>query len=190
MTDLDTATLRQALKVPGDQPHDHGGNPVDVTQIMSRGRQLRRRRRLAAVAGGTCAVAILAGTATAIVNLTAAPSAPGQPAAPAQHGTAHHGPVVGGTVYQRPTKPGPSPRPSSLPAVPSATGLPATPVPEATRSSPNGTAAPSAIPTSTALPTIASQPVPTTSPIATSPATSAAARPSASRSAPVMTPSR
>jgi hypothetical protein len=47
-------------------------------------------------------------------------------AAPAQHGTAHHRPVVGGTVYQRPAKPRPSPSRSSLPAVPSATGLPAT----------------------------------------------------------------
>ena len=90
MTDLDTATLRKALRAPGDP-----GDRVDVTQIMARGRQVRRRRRLAAVAGGLCAVAVLAGTATAIGNLAAAPSAPGQPVGPrpAPAGPASAGPA-------------------------------------------------------------------------------------------------
>jgi hypothetical protein len=59
MTHLDTTTLRRALKAPRDP-----GDPVDVTQLMSRGRRLRWRRRLTAVAGGICAVAILAGSRT------------------------------------------------------------------------------------------------------------------------------
>src|ERR1700722_17051095 len=63
MTDLDRATLRMALKSPGDQ-----GDPVDVTQIMTRGRRLRARRRLAAVAWAACAVAILTGAGTAIAS--------------------------------------------------------------------------------------------------------------------------
>ena len=97
MTDLDRATLRMALKSAGDQ-----GDPVDVTQIMTRGRRLRARRRLAAVAGAACAVAILAGAGTAIASRAAAPSAPVRPAGPAGHGP---GPASG-----RPPRPVPEPR--------------------------------------------------------------------------------
>ena len=92
MTDLDTTALRLALKAPGDP-----GDPVDVTQIMTRGRQLRRRRRRAAVAGGICAVAILAGAGTAVANLTAAPPPRTSPSAPHSNGwpgSARQGPAA------------------------------------------------------------------------------------------------
>ena len=66
MTDLDTTALRRALKPPGDPwaPGASAGSapagwaPADVTSIMTRGRRVRRRRRLAAVAGGLGAVAV------------------------------------------------------------------------------------------------------------------------------------
>ena len=146
MTDLDTTTLRLALKAPGDP-----SAPVDVTQIMTRGRRLRRRRRSAAVAGGICAVAILAGAGTAVASLTAEPSVPSLPAGPAQHR-----PTEG-----RPPTPVPSPRHTSRPGVSPAAGLPAAPVPSPSRtvtsasvaSTPSGSPASPTSPTPTAVPT-------------------------------------
>jgi hypothetical protein len=165
MTDLDTATLRLALKAPGD-PSD----PVDVNQIVTRGRRLRQRRRLTAVAGGICAVAILAGTGTAIANLTAAPSAPGQPVGPAQHRPAQHQ-----SAQHRPPQPAPSRHGTPVPVVRPTTNLPATRAPAATPTPANVTPTPSASPTSTAAPTGAFSPasvasaVPTRSLASTSP---------------------
>jgi hypothetical protein len=124
MTDLDTAALRQALRAPGDP-----AAPVDVTQLMTRGRKLRSRRRLAAVAGGLGAVAVLAGTATAIANLTAAPPAPGQPVGPAQHRPAEHRPAQRSPAGHPPPRPAPThrdPAPVVVPTTdPSAIATPA-----------------------------------------------------------------
>ena len=56
MTGPDTEalrTLRQALRAGSDP-----GDAVDVALIMDRGRRLRRRRRVAAVAGTLCALAV------------------------------------------------------------------------------------------------------------------------------------
>ena len=75
---------------------------------MTRGRRLRRRRRRAAVAGGICAVAILAGTGTAIASLTAAPSAPSQPG-PAQHRPAGDRAAYPGAFNARHSKAGRKP---------------------------------------------------------------------------------
>jgi hypothetical protein len=123
MTEFDTAALRQALRVPQDP-----GDPVDVSQIMTRGRRLRNRRRLAAVAGTVCAVALLAGTASAIADLTAAPSQRVQPVGPARQ-------------QSLPPSPARTPHPVRRPTA----GLSATPVPVPTPAT--------AVPTTSATPT-------------------------------------
>ena len=48
----DTDTLRRALRSGMDGAGSDEGAALDVTLIMHRGRRLRLRRRLAAVAGG------------------------------------------------------------------------------------------------------------------------------------------
>ncbi|HEY7278257.1 MAG TPA: hypothetical protein VH594_19975 [Trebonia sp.] len=178
MTDLDTAALRQALRAPGD-PAD----PVDVTQLMTRGRKLRTRRRLAAVVGGLGAVAVLAGTATAIASLTAAPP-PGQPVSPAQHGPAQHRPAPSSPSGQQPPRPVPTRHRAPAPVVgPTtdrpATATPATPATSATSatSGANPSPFPSGSPTATptALPTQASSPTGPTTRRPAALATSAAA---------------
>jgi hypothetical protein len=71
MTELDTHTLRRALRAPADL-----ADSVDIATIVRRGRSMRRRRRLVAVAGGACAAAALVGALTAITHLTRPASAP------------------------------------------------------------------------------------------------------------------
>ncbi|HEY1819355.1 MAG TPA: hypothetical protein VGG83_05460 [Trebonia sp.] len=134
MTELDTKALRQALKAPHDP-----GDPVDVTRLMTRGRRLRHRRRLAAVAGAICAVALLAGTATAIADHTAAPSPSVRPVSPAR--------------LQPP--PSPARHRAPLPVGRPTTGQPATPVPVptalgSTAPGPAATPDPSTYPTAAA----------------------------------------
>jgi hypothetical protein len=154
MTELDTQALRQALSAPHDPVA-----PVDVTQIMARGRRLRNRRRVAAVAGVVCAIALVTGTATAITNLTAAPSPRVQPAGPAQHGSGQHGPAKHqpppvGRRTPVPVTPVPVRRPTA--------GLPALPAPTATSgaatATPSPSGSPTAAPTSTAPLTVTSSP--------------------------------
>jgi hypothetical protein len=159
MTDLDSAALRQALKAPGDP-----AAPVDVSKIMTRGRKLRTRRRLAAVAGGLGVAAVLAGTATAIANLTAAPPAPGQPVGPAQHGPARPGPAEHRPTEHQPPRPAPSLHHGPAPVVVPTTGSPATATPAISGANPEPfpTGSPSATPT--ALPTQTSQPTSTVAP--------------------------
>src|ERR1700739_766730 len=130
MTDLDTATLRKALRAPSDP-----GEWVDVTRIMTRGRQVRRRRRLAAVAGGLCAVAVLAGTATAVADRSAAPSAPVQPAGPAQHRPAHDQPAQHRPAQHQPARPVPSRLGTPVPVMRPTTSPPPTRPPAATPTS-------------------------------------------------------
>ena len=161
MTGLDPQSLRQALKAPPDL-----AAPVDVTQIMARGRRLRNRRRLAAAAGAVCAIALLAGGATEVANLTAAPSPHVQPVGPAQHRPAQRQPSL---AERRTPVPARKPTPGPLPvatsgratATPSPSGSPAS-APTATESA---TARPTtAGPTATALPGATSLPTPTSSP--------------------------
>lgn len=76
MNDLDT--LRRALKVPQE-----AGDPLDVPAIIGRGRRLRTRRRLVAVAGGVGAAAAVFGLVTGIIRLTASPATPLSPVVPA-----------------------------------------------------------------------------------------------------------
>ena len=171
MTGLDPQSLRQALKAPPDL-----AAPVDVTQIMARGRRLRNRRRLAAAAGAVCAIALLAGGATEVANLTAAPSPHVQPVGPAQHRPAQRqpslaerrtpvparkptpGPLPVATSGRATATPSPSGSPASAPtATESATTRPATTRPTATRPA-------TTRPTATALPGATSLPTPTSSP--------------------------
>jgi hypothetical protein len=146
VTELDTKALRQALKAPHDP-----GDPVDVTQLMTRGRRLRHRRRLAAVAGAICAVALLAGTATAIADQATAPSPSVRPVSPAR------------------LQPPPSPvgHRASLPVGRPTTDQPATPVPIPTGPVPIPTN-PVPIPTNPgpSVPDSTATPDPTTSPTA------------------------
>jgi hypothetical protein len=145
MTELDTQALRQALKAPMDP-----AAPVDVTQIMARGRRLRNRRRLAAVAGALCAIAPLPGTGTAIANLSAAPSPRVQPAGPAGHRPAQH---------QSPPVESPTPHPVGRPTP----HVPATPVPIATAAPATAKPSPSGSPTlaTTSTPPLGATSLPT-----------------------------
>jgi hypothetical protein len=138
MTDLDTHTLRRALRAPQEPGYPAPGlaGPADVAQIISRGRRLRWRRRAMAAGGSVCLAAAVVGAVAGIGRLTT-PS-PG----PAQH-------VVSPVGSTRATPP-PSPSPHRGRATPS-------PIPSATAA-----ATPSATPTG--LPTAAttSGPTPTT----------------------------
>jgi hypothetical protein len=164
MTGLDPQSLRQALKAPPDL-----AAPVDVTQIMARGRRLRNRRRLAAAAGAVCAIALLAGGATEVANLTAAPSPHVQPVGPAQHRPAQRQPSL---AERRTPVPARKPTPGPLPvatsgratATPSPSGSPAS-APTATESATTRPA--TTRPTATALPGATSPPTPTSSPTST-----------------------
>ena len=70
LTGTDTQTLRRALRSGMNQgAGSDQATGLDVTLIMHRGRRLRRRRRLVAVAGGVCAIAVLGGVATAVAGL-------------------------------------------------------------------------------------------------------------------------
>jgi hypothetical protein len=78
MTDLDT--LRQALRVPPP-----AGPPLDVDEIITRGRRLRWRRRLAAAAGGVCVAAAVFGTMAGVGHPARTAPVPGQrPVAPSR----------------------------------------------------------------------------------------------------------
>jgi hypothetical protein len=99
MTELDTQTLRRALRTQQDP-----GEPVDIAAIIGRGRSLRRRRRYVAIAGVACAAAAIFGALTAITHLTR----PGT--APARY------PVISGRTVPTPSAPFPA-RHTSPPAV-------------------------------------------------------------------------
>jgi len=74
MTDLDM--LRRALRVSdGD---GYSTEALNVREITTLGKRLRRRRRLAAVGAGLCVAAAMLGVATGITHLTRQSSAPAQ----------------------------------------------------------------------------------------------------------------
>lgn len=76
MADIDT--LRQALRDDRSSPCQG----IDVDLVMTRGRRLRRRRRLAVAAVVACLAGAVAGTA---VGITHQASPVGPAPAPAQH---------------------------------------------------------------------------------------------------------
>ena len=131
MTDLDM--LRRALRVSdGD---GYSTEALNVREITTLGKRLRRRRRLAAVGAGLCVAAAVFGVATGISHLTRPSSAPAQY------------PVSPGRTAPGPSRCPPVPSPigistSTPTAVPSPTGAgagtptavssPATPVPSPT----------------------------------------------------------
>ena len=116
MTQLDTDTLRRALRTrAGDGHAGDEGAPLDVSAIVSRGRGLRRRRRLTIAAGSACVAAAVFGIATGITHLAGGPAGSYQPVLspqPAQHGT-----LPGGRA------PVPSPK-ATHPSVPTAMPTP------------------------------------------------------------------
>lgn len=124
MTDLDT--LRLALRVPAET-----ADPLDVPGIIERGRRLRRRRRLTAIAGGVCAAAAVFGAVTGAGHLERPAPAPVPPAGPAR------------------STPAPPPRhvtlrPSGTPVAPMATPSPAPSTTESVTPAPRATPSPTA----------------------------------------------
>lgn len=122
---------------------------------MTRGRRLRNRRRLAAVAGTVCAVALLGGTAGAIADLTAGPSQRVQPVGPARQQSLQATPADRHTPHpvtrpttDLPTVSVPVPTPAKATATPATS---ATPTPSAyATTTPTSAAPPSASPLPTA----------------------------------------
>jgi hypothetical protein len=103
MTELDTHTLRRALRTQED-----AADTIDIATIVRRGRSLRRRRRFAAVVGGACAAAALFGALTAIAHLTRPANDPAR--SPAISGRTTPGPS--------PSRPVPSASPRAAVATP------------------------------------------------------------------------
>jgi hypothetical protein len=125
VTGLDTEALREALRA-GTDP---GAAPPDLTLIMDRGGRLRRRRRVAAVTGTLCALALLAGAGTGIADLASSSPASVQPVSPARsatHGARHPAPAIATTGPATPvpvptaTPPAPLPKKSAPAASPAA----------------------------------------------------------------------
>jgi hypothetical protein len=135
MTDLET--LRQALQV-----QEEPGATLDLPAIIKRGRRLRGRRRLLAVAAGTCAAAAVFGAVTGITHLTRPAIAPAQGPAGSSHSVPGPSPSRAVTVppshVVTPARPWPTPSPSrSLPGPSPARSAVASPrrsaLPQATR---------------------------------------------------------
>lgn len=79
MKDLDT--LRVALT----QQRPPGDKTLDIDHILTKGRRLRRRRRVALAAGTMCVIAGVFGATTGITHLARPAPVPAQrPAAPAK----------------------------------------------------------------------------------------------------------
>ena len=131
MTDLDM--LRRALRVPDGDGYSAGA--LDVDEITTLGRRLRRRRRLAAVGAGLCIAAAVFGVATGISHLTRPSSAPAQyPVSPGRTvpGPSRCHPVPSPTGISTST-PAAVPSPAGAGAgTPTAVSSPATPVPSPT----------------------------------------------------------
>lgn len=173
MTDLDT--LRRALHAP-----EEAGAPVDIPAIIKRGRRLRRRRILTAVAGGACAAGAVFGAVTGITHLTRPSPAPGQnpvdstrsgptlnrPGSPAASATPSPSPSRPATpVSVSPTSvPGPSDsafQPTTVQSPPASANPTASPTGQPTASQSTGGNAPSGQPGS---PTAAASTTPSPSP--------------------------
>ncbi len=166
MTDLDT--LRRALLAPED-----AGDPVDIPAIIKRGRRLRRRRILTAVAGGACAAGAVFGAVTGITHLTRPSPAPGQNPAD----STRSGPTLNRPGSATPSvTPSPSPSRPAAPAIvsptsvpsPSQTALKPTNVPSSSATSYPSSSSTDAQPTGSP----ASSTQPSSSPTATAPGSS------------------
>jgi hypothetical protein len=180
MTDLDTHTLRTALRASAP---DCAGPAFDAAEIITRGRRLRWRRRAAAAGGSVCLAAAVFGAVTGIGRLTTPPSGPAQhmvgpvspartasPPAPSPHrpyATLKPSPSATAVPATRPT--GPTATPTPTPTASQPTSTPARAATAGPSASPSGgyrgTPAPSAsrTTTSTEQPT----PTPSTTPTAT-----------------------
>jgi hypothetical protein len=102
MTDLDT--LRRSLRV--QTPAGYGQGSVDVAEIMTKGRRLRVRRRLAAAGGVLCVAATVFGAVTGVSHLVRTSPVPAQH--PASSVSTAHPPSPAITAARTPA---PSPRP-------------------------------------------------------------------------------
>jgi hypothetical protein len=80
MSDLDTQLLRRALRAPEEpgRPAPRPTGPDDLTEIITRGRRLRWRRRAMAAGGSLCLAAAVVGAVAGIGRLTAPSSGPAQ----------------------------------------------------------------------------------------------------------------
>jgi len=142
MTDLDT--LRRALRISGGDGYSAGA--LDVDEITTLGKRLRRRRRLAAVGAAMCIAAAVFGVATGITYLTRPSSAPAQyPVSPGRTapGPLRCQPVASPTGINTST-PTAIPSPTGAGAgTPTAVPSPAAPVPSPTGA---GAGTPTAVP--------------------------------------------
>jgi hypothetical protein len=151
MTELDTRTLRRALRTREDL-----GETVDIAAIVGRGRALRRRRRYVAIAGAACAVTAIFGALTAITHLTRPANAPA------------HYPVISGKIA-------PAPSPSFPARHASQHAVIGTPTPTVIpKASPTAVAAPSWSGSGATVPTPSSSPTPVRASRATATAASGA----------------
>jgi len=143
MNDLDTDLLRRALRAPQEPGPLSAGRagPDDITEIITRGRRLRWRRRALAAGGSVCLAAAVVGTVAGIGRLTAPSSGPAQ----------HVVSPVGGTRTRLARAPSPDPGRATPSPVASATAAPTVrPTPT---DIPAASATPSQIPPSQPLPT-------------------------------------
>jgi hypothetical protein len=164
MNDLDTDLLRRALRAPQEPgPRSAGrAGPDEITEIITRGRRLRWRRRALAAGGGVCLAAAVFGAVAGIGRL----------AAPASGPAAH---VVSPVGSSRPTRPAPVPSPSpgrgrATPSpVPTATAVPAGSATPTASPSPSASAAARTAPTPTPTMSVSGSvsPVSSDAPVAT-----------------------
>jgi len=151
MTELDTDLLRRALRASPD-PAPAVPDALHATEIISRGRRLRWRRRAMAAGGGVCLAAAVFGAVAGIGRLTAPAGGPGP----------HRIVPVGPAGTQPPPRSRPTPSPRRDAATPAAsvspTAIPtsaAGPVPTPTPSA-AATTLPSKIPVPTSLASLVS----------------------------------
>jgi hypothetical protein len=150
MNDLDTDLLRRALRAPQEPgPRSPGRTgPDDITEIITRGRRLRWRRRAMAAGGSVCLAAAVVGAVAGIGRLTAPSSGPAQHVVSPVGGTRTRLAPTPSPVLGRAT-PSPVAPATAAPAVrPTATDVPAgTPTPSRIQPS-----QPSPTPTATRAP--------------------------------------
>jgi hypothetical protein len=165
MNDLDTDLLRRALRASREPGPPLAGctGPDDLTEIITRGRRLRWRRRALAAGGSVCLAAAVVGAVAGVGRLTAPSSGPAQ----------HVVSPVGATR----TRPVAAPSPGPGRATPSPVASPTASPTAAPNAQPTATAVPAGTPVPSRIPP--SQPLPT--PTQTLPA--AGATPSATPSA-------
>jgi hypothetical protein len=139
--DLDTQTLRRALRAPQEPGYPVPGQagPADVAGIISRGRRLRWRRRAMAAGGSVCLAAAVVGAVAGIGRLTSPSPGPAQhvvtPVGPARatrppSPSPHRGRPTPSPIASATAAPTPSATPTGLPAAATTSGpMPTTPTP-------------------------------------------------------------